>query len=118
MGEAGYPIPCFERFQFCAILRNDRKIMWKEYLDQSRDHFGGFGAEQGEIYPIFPLNVTSLKWPPLTTFDDFFDPPPTHVFIFQTHFSGPPSESLEHIQRSPPFKFLVTTDPPFCSPKN
>ena len=50
-GEAGYPIPCFERFhdQFCAILRNDRKIMYKEYLDQSRDHFVGFGAKQGEI---------------------------------------------------------------------
>ena len=27
MGEAGYPIPCFERFQFRAILRNDREIM-------------------------------------------------------------------------------------------
>ena len=67
-----------------------------------------------------PLNVTSLEWSPLIIFDDFRDPPPSPiVFIFQANLSFPPSESFQRFQRSPLlFGFSVTTDPPFCSPKN
>ena len=55
--------------------------------------------------------------PPIT-FDDFRDPPPPHVFIFQAKVSNPSSESFQSFQWFPPFGFSVTTDPPFCSPKN
>ena len=57
---------------------------------------------------------------PLITFDDFRDFPSHHVFIFQAILSGPPSESFQSFQRPPllTFEFSVTTDPPFCSPKN
>ena len=52
------------------------------------------------------MNVTSLKWSPQITFDDFRDPL-LHAFIFQANLSGPPSESFQSF-----------SDPPFCSPKN
>ena len=66
----------------------------------------GFGAKQGEIYPIPPLNVTSLKWSPLITFDDFRNPP-LHVIISKQIWAVPPLNPSK-----------VFSDPPFCSPKN
>ena len=48
-----------------------------------------------------PLNVTSLKWSSLITFDDFRDPPPPphpHAFIFQANWVVPllnPSQSFQ-----------------------
>ena len=38
--------------------------------------------------------------------------------IVQADLSGPPSESFQNFQWSPPFGLSVTTDPPLCSPKN
>ena len=48
----------------------------------------------------------------------FAIPPAPHAFIFQANVGGPPSESFQTFQWFPPFGLLVTTDPPFCSPKN
>ena len=55
------------------------------------------------------------------TFDDFRDPPPppTRVFILQANLSDPSSESFRiKFSAIPAFGFSVTTDRPFCSPKN
>ena len=42
-----------------------------------------------------------------------------NVFIFQANFSGPPSAViLPKFSLISPFGFSVTTDPPFCCPKN
>ena len=48
-----------------------------------------------------------------------------HIYVvcFQTgivraDLSGPPSESFQTFQWSPPFGLSVTTDPPLCFPKN
>ena len=46
-----------------------------------------------------------------------FPPPRLYVFIFQANLIGSPSESFQTFQWYP-FGFSVTTDPPFCSPKN
>ena len=46
----------------------------------------------------------------------FAIPPPPHVFIFQAYLSGPPLNPSKVL--GGPCGFLVTTDPPFCSPKN
>ena len=77
---------------------------------------GGFGAKQGEIQPIHPVNVTSLKWSPLITFDDFHDP--LHVFIFQANLSGPLSESFQSFQCSSFMGSQLRLILAFCSPKN
>ena len=65
---------------------------------------------------------------PLITFDDFRDhprpsspppPPPPPCLHFPSKFECPPSEPFQSFQRFPlNFGFSVTTDPPFCSPKN
>ena len=45
--------------------------------------------------------------------------PPPNVFIFQANLSGSPSAViLPKFSVISPFGFSVTTDPPFCSPKN
>ena len=67
---------------------------------------GGFGAKHGQEpirwnLPILPLNVTSLKWFPLITFDDFRDPPPMSSFSKQILVDSPPPESLQSFQRTP-----------------
>ena len=62
---------------------------------------GGFKATQGEILPIPPFNITSLKWSPLKTFDDFHDPP--HVSSF--------SKQIWAVPRLNPSKVII--DPPF-----
>ena len=36
--------------------------------------------------------------------------------IVQADLSGPPSESFQNFQWSPPFGLSVTTDPPLCFP--
>ena len=41
--------------------------------------------------------------------------PTPHVFIFQANLSGPRYESF---QSFPPLGVSVTSDSPFCSPKN
>ena len=64
----------------------------------------------------FCLNVTSLKWSPLKTFDDFSDPPP-FVFIFQANLSGPLSESFQSFQRSSLLGSQLRLIPPFVLPK-
>ena len=76
-----------------------------------------FGAKQGEILPIPPLNITLLKWSPLITFDDFRDPlsPCLH---FPSKFEWSPLWILPKFSAIPSIGFSVTTDPPFCSPKN
>ena len=44
---------------------------------------------------------------------------PPDVFIFQANLSGPSSAViLPKFSVISPFGFSVTTDPPFCSPKN
>ena len=55
---------------------------------------------------------------PLITLDDFRDPPPPPCLYFPSIFEWSPSESFQSFKRSSLFGFLVTTDPPFCSPKN
>ena len=50
---------------------------------------------------------------PLITFDDFRDPPPPHVFIFQANLSGPPSESFQSFQLSLPLGAQLRLNPPF-----
>ena len=51
--------------------------------------------------------------------DDFRDPPPPPCLYFPSIFEWSPSESFQSFKRSQDlFGFLVTTDPPFCSPKN
>ena len=56
------------------------------------------------------------------SFDDFRDPPLPrplpHVFIFQANLSGPSLWILLKFSVIPSFGFSVTTDLPFCSPKN
>ena len=45
-------------------------------------------------------------------------PPPTQVFIFQVHFSGPPSyESFQSFQPSPLLGSQLQLIPPFGLPK-
>ena len=88
---------------------------------------GGPGGNRAEDFGLNKVKFTlSPLWmllhcsdPPIT-FDDFRDlpPPPPHVFIFQAKVSNPSSESFQSFQWFPPFGFSVTTDPPFCSPKN
>ena len=60
---------------------------------------GGFEAKQGEIYPIPPLNVSSLKWSHLITFDDFRDPPPMSSFSKQIWVVSPlnPSKTFSDL---------------------
>ena len=62
-----------------------------------------------------------LRWSdPATNFWwlSWFPPPPPPCLHFPSTFEWSPSESFQSFQRSPPFGFSVTTDPPFCSPKN
>ena len=44
--------------------------------------------------------------------------PPPPCLYFPSIFEWSPSESFQSFKRSSLFGFLVTTDPPFCSPKN
>ena len=70
-----------------------------------------------EIYPIPPFNVTSLKWSSLITFDDFRDPP-LPMPSFSKQIWVVPLWILPKLSAIPPLSFSVTTDPPFCFPKN
>ena len=66
-------------------------------------------------FPLWRL----LHWSdPPNNFDEFLDPPPPHVLTFQVNLIGPPLWILPKFSVIPPFGFSVTTDPPFCSPKN
>ena len=113
MGEAGYPIPCFGRFQFCAISRNDRECR-RNTLTRAATISEDLGLNKVK-FSRFPLWML-LKWSPQTTFDDFCNPP--LILHFPNKFSAPPIWILRKFSAIPPFGFLVTTDPPFCSPKN
>ena len=65
-----------------------------------------------------PFNVTSLKWFPLKTIDDFLDPPPPpDVFIFQANLSGSPSASFQSYHRFPFLGSQLWLIPPFVLPK-
>ena len=65
-----------------------------------------------------PLNVTSLKWSPLITFDDFRNPPPPPCLYFLSKFEWSPLWILPKFSAISPFGFSVTTDAPVCFPKN
>ena len=83
---------------------------------------GGWAAEDSGLNSVkfsrspLCLNVTSLKWSPLKTFDDFRVPPTRFVFVFLANLSGPLSDILPKFSVIPPFGFSVTTDPAFRSP--
>ena len=63
------------------------------------------------------MNVTSLKWSPLITFDDFRDPPLLMSSFSKRIWVVPPLNPSK-VFNYPPFGFSVTIDPPFCFPKN
>ena len=48
----------------------------------------------------YPFEYYFTEVIPLTTFDDFRNPPPTPVFIFQANLSDPSSEFFRSFQRS------------------
>ena len=48
----------------------------------------------------------------------FAIPPPPPCLYFPSIFEWSPSESFQSFKRCSLFGFLVTTDRPFCSPKN
>ena len=81
----------------------------------------------GEGWGGWGLSKVKFSRSPLITFDDFRDHPPHHhhhhhhppCLHFPSKFECPPSEPFQSFQRFPlNFGFSVTTDPPFCSPKN
>ena len=60
MGEAVYPIPCFGRFQFCAISRNDRECR-RNTLTRAATISEDLGLNKVKFRRFPSLNVTSLK---------------------------------------------------------
>ena len=79
---------------------------------------GRFRAKQGEIWPIPPLNATSLKWSPLITFVDFRDSlPPLPYLHFPSKLDCFPFWVLPKFSVIP-FWVHSYDWPPFCSPKN
>ena len=66
---------------------------WSRYVNTLHRLFLSCEKNPSLTY-ISNLNVTSLKWSRLITFDDFHDPPP-NMSSFQASLSGPPSESFQ-----------------------
>ena len=76
---------------------------------------GGFWAKQGEIYPIPPLNVTSLQWSPNNIWWLSRPPPPPHPmssFSKQKWVIPPPNPSKVFID-SPLLGSQLRLIPPF-----
>ena len=69
---------------------------------------GGFGAKQGEIYPISPLNVTSLKWSgPANNFWCFSrSPSPPSMSSFSKQIWVVPTLNPSKVFSDPPFWVL------------
>ena len=70
-----------------------------------------FGLNKVKFSQSPPLNVTSLKWSPLITFDGFRDPPP--MSSFSSKFEWSPLWIIQKFSVIPLFGFSVTSDPPF-----
>ena len=67
-------------------------------MGRVKGRWGGGGRPVLRANPHFECYFTEVIPPPPITFDDFRDPPPSHVFIFQENLSGPPSESFQSFQ--------------------